>query len=105
MDELEAVLGRNIRALRVSAGFTQVELAERANVSLGALRHLEGGAGANTTTLVKVLRALGATEWLDALAPPPAVFSPVAKLIDQQRESSKRRKGPPRVRRARNVSA
>lgn len=105
VQELESALGRNVRARRISAGFTQVELAERANVSLGALRNLESGAGANTKTLVKVLRALGATEWIDALAPPTAAFSPMTKLIDQQRESSRAPKGPPRVRRSRNVSA
>ena len=98
VDELEAALGRNLRSRRINAGLTQVELAERANVSLGALRHLEGGAGANTTTLVKVLRALGATGWIDALAPPAAGFSPLAKLAERQRDTARARKGPPRVR-------
>ena len=46
---------------------TQAEVAERANVSLGALRHLESGSGATVSTLVKVLRALGQEDWLDHL--------------------------------------
>jgi len=99
VDDLEAVLGRSIRGRRIAAGFTQVELAGRADVSLGALRHLESGAGANTTTLVKVLRALGATGWLDALAPPPPQFSPLAELAAHERTPSRSPKGPQRVRR------
>lgn len=99
VDGLEAVLGHNIRARRTAAGFTQVGLSERANVSLGALRHLESGAGANTTTLVKVLRALDATGWLDALAPPPPRFSPLAELAAQERTPGRSPKGPQRVRR------
>jgi len=98
-DELEARLGRHLRARRIAEGLRQVDLAERANVSLGALRHLENGAGANTTTLVKVLRALGATDWLDTLAPPATGFSPLAKLAEQQRDAARTPKGPPRVRR------
>ena len=58
-DELEKVIGGHIRNLRIGQGLTQEEVADRANVSLGALKHLESGAGATIHTLVKVLRALG----------------------------------------------
>ena len=66
-DELEQRLGERLRALRIQRDLTQAELAEVANVSLGALKRLERGRGSTTTTLVSVLRALGQERWLDAL--------------------------------------
>ena len=89
VDERERQLGRHVRERRLAARLTQVELADRANVSLGALKHLESGAGSTITTLVKVLRALGADEWLATLAPPPAPFDPLVLLEQRQRERSR----------------
>lgn len=97
-DELEATLGRNVRAVRIARQVTQAELAERANVSLGALKHLEGGAGSTITTLVKVLRALDQEAWLDTLGPAPDAFNPLALLAVRDREA-RRPTGPRRVRR------
>jgi transcriptional regulator with XRE-family HTH domain len=86
VDERERQLGQHVRARRLAARLTQVELADRANVSLGALKHLESGAGSTITTLVKVLRALGADDWLETLALPPAPFDPLALLEQRRRE-------------------
>jgi len=97
-DELEATLGRNVRSVRITRQLTQVEVADLANVSLGALKRLESGAGSTTTTLVKVLRAVGREDWLDALAPDPAPFNPL-QLLEERTKQSRRPKGPPRVRR------
>lgn len=74
----EAELGLALRRLRVSRGITRQELAAQANVSAGALRNLETGAGANVTTLVRAVHALGAQDWLTQLEPAPAAFSPLA---------------------------
>lgn len=98
-EELEQGLGRSVRALRIGAELTQVELAERANVSVGALKHLESGSGATITTLVKVLRALDAADWLATLSP-PATFDPMA-LLEQRRKEARAAKAPMRVRRKR----
>jgi transcriptional regulator with XRE-family HTH domain len=76
---LEEVLGRHIRSLRIERRLTQLELAERSNVSVGSLQHLESGAPATTTTLLKVLQALGREDWLDALAP-ASDFNPLDLL-------------------------
>src|ERR1039458_563159 len=97
-DELEQTLGRNVRSLRISQSLTQSELATRANVSLGALQHLERGTGSTTATLVKVLRALGAEKWLDTLGPAPTRFNPLDLLATAKSEAHQA-KGPPRVRR------
>lgn len=101
VDEIERELGRRLRELRVRQRLTQTELAERANVSVGALKHLESGAGATTTTLVKVLRALGQEGWIDSLGPTTS-FNPL-DLLDPR--APRRRVTPPRrVRHPRPVS-
>ncbi|MCU1364298.1 MAG: family transcriptional regulator [Acidimicrobiaceae bacterium] len=75
--DLEIQLGKGVRAHRLRQGLTQAELAERANVALGALKALEQGRNSTTATLVKVLRALGQTDWLSRLSPPAPTFSPL----------------------------
>ena len=94
-DELEQALGRRVRAVRAARRLTQVELADRANVSVGALKHLEQGAGATISTLVKVVRALGEERWVDALGPEPEPFNPLDLLEQRRRAGSVR---PTRVR-------
>jgi transcriptional regulator with XRE-family HTH domain len=90
-DELETVIGEQIRRLRLGQGLTQIEVAERANVSVGALKHLESGAGATVHTLVKVLRALGHADWLETLGPETAAFNPLDLLSAREREGRKAR--------------
>ena len=68
-DELSALLGDALRALRLDRNIEQRTLAEQAGVSINALKNLEGGKGANVSTLVRVLRALGREDWLKTLAP------------------------------------
>jgi len=81
--EWEAVIGAEVRAARISANLDQAELAQRADVSLGAVRNLEAGRGSTLRTLVRVVRALGRAEWLEALAPPITV-SPLAMLSSRR---------------------
>jgi len=86
-------LGSGLRARRIRAELTQEELARRADVSLGTLQHLESGAGANLTSLVKVVRALGSEDWLAAFAPPPEpTVSPIQMLRERQRDHHERRR-------------
>jgi transcriptional regulator with XRE-family HTH domain len=82
--ELESDLGRRVRAVRLFHELSQVELARQANVSVGAVKHLESGAGATVRTLMRVLHALDETSWLEALRPPAPVFSPLEVLRAQQ---------------------
>ncbi len=93
----EVELGRRLRGLRVDRRLTQQELADRANVSLGAVKHLEQGAGATTGTLAKVLHALEQEGWIEALAPAPGDFSPL-ELLEQRRRAGKRGRTRTRVR-------
>ncbi len=68
-EELAQAIGENIRSLRLQKNITQQALAAQAGACLSALRHLESGQGANLGTLIRVVRALGKQEWLQALAP------------------------------------
>jgi transcriptional regulator with XRE-family HTH domain len=97
-EELERKLGENVRAERLAHRLTQAELADRANISVGAVKHLEGGTGATTRTLVRVLQALDRVGWLDALAPPAMPFNPLDLLEVRQKENRNDRR-PQRVRR------
>ncbi|MEJ0036848.1 MAG: helix-turn-helix transcriptional regulator [Gammaproteobacteria bacterium] len=68
-EDLAALLGDGLRALRLDRNIDQQALAEQAGVSVTALKNLEGGKGANVSTLVRVLRALGRENWLETIAP------------------------------------
>jgi transcriptional regulator with XRE-family HTH domain len=94
--ELEVTLGRNVRSLRIAKRLTQSDLAELANVSVGALKGLERAKGSSLATLVKVLHALGNDTWVTQLVPSTS-FNPLA-LIDQRRGAG-RSTTPSRVRR------
>jgi transcriptional regulator with XRE-family HTH domain len=91
-EEWLAELGTNLRQRRIRAELTQEELARVAGLGLSSVKHLESGQGANLASLVKVARALGAEDWLAALALPddPAV-SPMQLLHQQQRARPRRR--------------
>jgi transcriptional regulator with XRE-family HTH domain len=81
--EWEALLGSEIRSVRLDAGHDQAALAGLADVSLTSVKNLENGRGSTLRTLVRVLRALDRADWLTTLAPEPSV-SP----IDLVRSSS-----------------
>ncbi|HEY4315996.1 MAG TPA: helix-turn-helix transcriptional regulator [Herbaspirillum sp.] len=73
VEEWEAYLGEQVRNLRIRANLDQIQLAGRADISLGALKNLEGGKGSSLKTLIKVIQTLGRPDWLEALAPHIAV--------------------------------
>jgi transcriptional regulator with XRE-family HTH domain len=91
-------IGTALRQRRIRANLTQEELARRSDVGLSALKHLESGTGANLTSLVKVVRALGCEDWLAALTPPPEpAVSPMQLLrARQHRTGVRQRVRPPR---------
>lgn len=86
-DELQLQLGDSVRALRIQQALTQRGLASRAGVSSKSVAKLEQAQGSTVETLVRVLRALGATDGIESLAPVPRV-SPLALL----RSSAPRRR-------------
>ena len=78
-------LGRRVRALRKRRKMTQAQLAERAGISTRTLRSLEQGDDVQLSTLLRVLRALGASDPVDGLLPSPDV-SPLELARAQRRE-------------------
>ena len=89
LGEWESLVGEQIRDARIAADLDQVRLAALANVSVGALSNLERGRGSSLRTVVAMVRALGRTDWLEALAP-PVTISPMQMLRNRQKASRKR---------------
>jgi transcriptional regulator with XRE-family HTH domain len=89
--ELEELLGSRLRELRLLKNLDQASLAERAGVSVNALKHLESGRGARVNSLIKVLRGLDRIDWLDALAPTVSI-SPMQMLTRRSRERKRARR-------------
>lgn len=67
--ELEQKLGEAIKSLRLQKNLTRQTVCERSGISLTALRNLECGNGANTHSLIRVVRTLGRQDWIFSLAP------------------------------------
>lgn len=91
-EEIEAALGESIRALRLDRNIDQKTLAERAGLSLRAVKNLEGGHGSTLKSLVRVLRALDREDWLKTIAP-MATINPLAmtrEAAPRQRASRRR---------------
>jgi transcriptional regulator with XRE-family HTH domain len=86
--EWERRLGAGARRLRLALGLTQAELAERSNVSLSAIKHLEWGRGSSLATLIRVARALDRTDWLASFAPAEPSVSPIALLRERQSQTA-----------------
>lgn len=91
-DELEAGLGEKLKTLRLSKNLGQKTLAERAGVSVRALRSLENGEGSTVRTLACVVRALGREAWFETVAP-VATIDPLALT----REAAPRQRASPRT--------
>jgi len=84
----EARLGEQVRELRHARGLTQAVLAQRANVSLSAVKYLEKGKGSSLSTLIRIVRVLERTEWLSSLAPPTPAVRPLDLLRERQSASA-----------------
>ena len=81
-------LGERLRKLRLRKNITQEDLAERALLSVGTIKSLEAGKG-KLSTLVAVLRELGALDQLDQFIP-PVTISPIKMAEASAKSSSKR---------------
>jgi transcriptional regulator with XRE-family HTH domain len=89
-------LGLRLAAARLARDLTQAELAEEAGVSKRTLERLETGQAATQLSgFVRVCRALGLLDRLDALIP-AAAASPLAELELQGRRRQRARGRNPR---------
>ncbi len=96
-EELEVTIGQQLRNLRLRQNIDQRQLADQAGVALNAIKNLEGGKGATLSSFIKILRALGRTEWLHSLSPEVSI-SPLQML-----KAKPARQRASRVKRAGNV--
>lgn len=92
--ELESALGENLRALRLDRNIDQKTLAERAGISVRAVKNLEGGLGSTLKSLVAVLRALDREDWLKTIAPVATINPLTMTRGAQPRQRARRRAAP-----------
>ena len=81
--EMERDLGEQIRTERLRKNMTMQVLATEAGISEQTLRSLEEGSGSRVETLIRVVRALGKTSWLDSFKPRVSI-SPMQMLTGKQ---------------------
>lgn len=94
--ELEAKVGSSLRALRLDRNIDQRTLADRAGISLRAIKNLEGGLGSTLKTLVAVLRALDREDWLNTIAPVASINPLMLARDAQPRQRARRLRAPQR---------
>lgn len=90
-EELEAMIGESLRTIRLHRNIAQATLAERAGISVRALKNLEGGLGSSLKTLVCVLRTLGREDWLTTIAPLATIDPMTMPRRTQPRQRASRR--------------
>ena len=88
-EEWEALIGEQVRTLRIAKGLDQAQLAELSGVSLGTVKGIEQGRGSTLRSLVRLTRALDREDWLRGLAPRPTV-SPIDVLRTSRTEPRRR---------------
>lgn len=86
-------LGSRLARTRLEGNLSQEQLAIEAGVSKATIERTEAGEPVKSTSLVRVLRALGKLEVLDRLLPEP-LPSPIERLRLQGRQ--RRRAASPR---------
>ncbi len=84
-DSILEQLGERLSRYRLDRNVTQAELAREAGIHKNTVFRLEAGESTQTKNLIRVLRALGLLEQLDALVPEP-VPSPLKQLEEQERQ-------------------
>jgi transcriptional regulator with XRE-family HTH domain len=92
-------LARRVRRARLDRQMTQADLAAEAGVARPTIERFEASGAAQLTTLVRILRALGQLDRLDALLP-DATVRPIEVFETRGRErkrASRRRKAAPSV--------
>ncbi len=92
-DDMVAAVGEQLRALRVSRNIDQKTLAERAGISLRALRNLEGGQGSTLHSLVCVVRALGRQDWLHTVGPVATINPLMLNRVAEPRQRASKPRG------------
>jgi transcriptional regulator with XRE-family HTH domain len=91
-DAVLTELGRRFERHRLQRNRTQAEMAEEAGIGRATLQRIERGQSVQSTSLIKLLRALGLLSALD-VALPESVDLPIAELEREQRRTRRRARG------------
>lgn len=91
-EELEEMLGEDVKALRLQKNIDRKTLCARAGISEHALRNLEGGKGATLKTLIKTLKALKREDTLAQIAPRTSINPLHLVKEGAQRQRARRKK-------------
>ncbi len=93
--EILAEIGRRLRRYRLQQNLTQADVARDAGVGVRTVGNVESGGDTQLVTLLRILRALGRLDALDAFLPSPGV-SPMELLRSGGRERQRARRSRPR---------
>jgi len=85
-------LGARLERVRLAQNLSQEELAEQAGIGRATVQRLERGDAVQLGSLIKVLRALGLLDALEAVVP-EEVRSPIADLDRRGRPARRRATG------------
>jgi len=89
-DEILRELGARLRGYRLQQNVTTAELARRAGIGVATAARAETGRNTSMETIVKILRALGRLDGLDAILPEPLV-SPIQLAARRGRQRQRAR--------------
>jgi len=92
--EWQAFIGASLRGARLTREIDQQSLADRASISRATLSKLENGGSTTVAVLIKVVRALGRTDWFELLDETGGEVSPLALARELSRQPSKRQRAP-----------
>jgi putative transcriptional regulator len=91
-DAVLAELGRRLERHRLERNWTQEQLAYRAQIGRATLQRLERGRSVQSSSLIRVLRALELLDGLDTLVP-SSLELPIAQLERERRTDRRRARG------------
>lgn len=80
-------IGNRIQQYRISLNITQLELAQKCNISLKTVARIEMGYDTKVSNLIKILNEIGIAENLEVLIPEP---QPDYKAIFEEKAIRKR---------------
>ncbi len=89
-NQIEAALCKRLESIRLSRNITQAQLAGEAGVSPRTIGRLEKGQGVSLDTFIRVMKALGVQQSLEALLPDPTV-RPIERVGMGARERKRAR--------------
>jgi transcriptional regulator with XRE-family HTH domain len=89
-EQIESMLCEQLSRIRLTSNLTQVNLAQRAGVSLLTIKRMEKGAGVSLNTFIRVLQALELSANLATLLPDPTL-RPMERVASRGSERKRSR--------------